>query len=182
MADYELLKKKFLALPITKIPKLSKRKFYTFQPRKIDKVDNCVKLQGKADWKPLGTWFAKGSTWLDFLYRECADLGYAWGYERAKLYTHVYEVELNESKIYAAKSEMDVLAFTNDFGIVVPSRGMRKYNSLIDWVKVTKKYSGILCPYRSWSWNFLWQESWDVSSGCVIHPSGVKKLKLVFGE
>ena len=58
--------------------------------------------------------------------------------------------------------------------------GKKGYDKMIDWPRVANDYAGIeICPYLSSKRNdddSFWYYGWDVASGCVWDPSGIKEL------
>lgn len=123
--------------------------------------------------KPKGVWYAYGKAWIDFLIQDDEDD--TWCKKRIACINWIYNIKLSD-KVLILKME--------DF----PDFEKKWANAArdgINWAGVARKYAGIdirLNPrmysenrqYHSyWSWN------WDVSSGCIWHPSGIKSVKLI---
>tara|TARA_Y100001970_G_scaffold271481_1_gene366919 strand:- start:45399 stop:45902 length:504 start_codon:yes stop_codon:yes gene_type:complete len=116
--------------------------------------------------KPTGLWYDCGNVWQEFCNIE---LG---GYSH-RGYDSVYEVFLNEEKILFITNDSEFDQFETEYG----RKG--KFELVIDWNLVSKKYAGIeICPYLpSKRQRHFWYYSWDVASGCIWHPDGIKNLK-----
>ena len=127
----------------------------------------------KDNFKPVGLWYACGDEWVDWLESEMqnwlADVKY------------VYEVVPNLPRILELDTENDVRAFGDQYGVP----GYRGAVDVIDWKSVGRLCDGIeICPYQ-WSLRMEretgWYYPWDVASGCIWRPAGLKSLRLVAG-
>ena len=116
--------------------------------------------------KPDGIWYDCGGEWKEFCE---TDLG---SYS-SRRYDTVFEVILNEENILFITNEGEFDRFEGEYG----RKG--RYELVIDWNEVSKKYAGIeICPYlRNKRMDHSWYYPWDVASGCIWHPDGVKEMK-----
>lgn len=174
LKNFETIKSKVLTMPAA-----AKKGRFHLSPDPIAKMGTTYRrLLGVADYKPRGLWYDLNGSWVDMLME---DAKYAmWALNRLDESNYVYKVTVDKSKILVINSVKKAVAFTNKYGVVLPSHGY-KYNFLINWKKVAREYDGIevrdCC--EDLDGTFLWFSYWDCSSGCVWNKSGVKKLKLV---
>jgi hypothetical protein len=119
--------------------------------------------------RPRGLWYGCGSDWLSF-----ADGAFE-KYEDGVSY--LYKIEPSES-VLRISNEDDFKTFYWHFSEPVK---VGSQNNPIDWQAVASEYSGIeICPYL-WSMRqeYDWYYGWDVASGCIWRPDGVKSIDLI---
>ena len=124
--------------------------------------------------KPEGLWYecqdGSSETWKEF-----CEFGLTAGYSK---YDSTYNVVLNDYEILFIPDEYHFEKFYKMYSVDHPSGP--KFDKMIDWPRVAKDYAGIeICPYLSSKRNdddSFWYYGWDVASGCVWDPSGVKEL------
>jgi hypothetical protein len=91
----------------------------------------------------------------------------------------VYEVVPNFPRILELDTENDIRAFSEQYGVP----GYRGAVDEIDWKSVGRLCDGIeICPYQ-WSLRMEsetgWYYAWDIASGCIWRPSGLKSFRVV---
>jgi hypothetical protein len=118
--------------------------------------------------KPEGLWYGFGSSWVDWVKSEMP------GWE-GKFY---YLLEVNESKILQLKNILQLEAFTEQYGVQDDLLKEFKF-FIIDWKKVSKKYSGIeINPYiHEARFKLTWYYPWDVASGCIWKEDAIKSFE-----
>tara|TARA_Y100001970_G_scaffold2942_1_gene3464 strand:- start:1204 stop:1773 length:570 start_codon:yes stop_codon:yes gene_type:complete len=131
--------------------------------------------------KPDGLWYecqdGSAETWEEFCNTGFGDDQY---YE--KKYDGQYNVILNDYEILFIPDEYHFEKFYKMYSVPHPADpdGKKGYDKQIDWPRVASDYAGIeICPYLSSKRNdddSFWYYGWDVASGCVWDPSGVKEL------
>ena len=116
--------------------------------------------------KPSGLWYGCGTEWLNF-----ADTGLP-GYLNNVNY--IYEIEISDSVLKIDSNE-DFDTFYWHFHQPY-SRG--SISNPINWPEVKGEYDGIeICPYLyKKRMDFDWYYPWDVASGCIWNPKGIKKI------
>lgn len=143
--------------------------------KKINNLENYTNQQKLTSLKPIGIWYAFGEQWLKWVYSE--EMFGSWGkdYDRYR-----YKIYVDESKILKLLTVQDITQFAQKY-----SYKDEPYNSLINWGKVTKNYSGFEVPnyfdsdiYKLRR-NYLWLYSLDVPSGCIWNPDAITKIKLI---
>ena len=150
--------------------KLDERKRYATSNMPIEAMyDTSSNLRDH--WKPSGLWYGCGDEWVDFLEDAIS--------HKFEEVAYVYEVELNIPKILKLNTVANILEFSKRFGSQV-SMGRTTY---IKWQEVAQMYDGIeICPYQYSLRDDArvdWYYPWDVASGCIWRPSGLKELRLV---
>jgi hypothetical protein len=140
---------------------ISKNKFEGFRP---------AKQREKAGYKPQGLWYACGDSWIEWTKSEQPD----W-LEKSK---YLYEISTTPS-ILVIDTPEKFKAFEEEYVDNGPNAD--KFSNWIDWVRVAKDYDGIeICPYRGdFREESDWYYTWDVASGCIWSPSGIKDVKLI---
>jgi len=128
--------------------------------------------------KPEGLWYecqdGSSTSWEEFCKYEMSS-----GYK----YDSTYEVILNDYEILFIPDEHHFEKFYKMYSVNHPADadGSKGYDKMIDWPKVASHYAGIeICPYRSdkrMDDDSFWYYGWDVASGCVWGPKGIKELK-----
>lgn len=145
---------------------VQKRVFYS--PKPFEGFRN-VGQDRKPTWKkPRGLWYSCGNSWKDFASNEMrGGMG---------KYSHMYEIEINPSKMLIIKDSKSFLAFEREFAISDP---MGFDDDKIDWYRVAQKYDGIeICPYLGqFRMDHFWYYSWDVASGCIWGSGAIKKVR-----
>ena len=140
-----------------------KRVFYS--PKPFEGFRN-VRQDRKPTWKkPRGLWYSCGNSWKEF----AEDWG---GMDN---YSHMYEIEINPSKMLFINDSYDFLQFEKEYAISDPT-GFE--DTRIDWYRVSQKYDGIeICPYLAqFRMDHFWYYSWDVASGCIWGRGAIKKV------
>jgi hypothetical protein len=97
---------------------------------------------------------------------------------------YIYRLTLG-TKILKLNTEDKVKAFSQKYLDSGPS----EYRALthryaINWPRVAMNYHGIEAAPYFWGlrWDYSWYSGWDVASGCVWNPKGIRKLTLVASE
>jgi len=166
--------------------------------------------QAKRHWKqdawpeqkPIGVWYACGSSWIDFVLRKQRSVNRlrrdAEAFERDGLEEvfaikqYVYRVKLDKSRFMVIRDEQTFDDFTEWYGQTKHSRLRPMYRWAIRWDAVAEDWDGIeICPLirsrhkRIWNESnprvFGWYHGWDVPSGCVWEPDsvlGVTEVKI----
>ena len=123
-------------------------------------------------WKPKGLWYGCGDAWVDWLESEMP--------EWLDRVLFVYEVIPNMSRVIELNTVDEIREFDEQFGQV--DRYSRRGTDYVRWPAVARFADGIeICPYQ---WRLRdsevgWYATWDVASGCIWRPSGVKELRLI---
>ena len=127
--------------------------------------------------KPNGLWYeckdGSSETWKEF-----CTIGMSTGYK----YDSTYNVVLNDYEILFIPDEHHFEKFYKMYSVNHPidPDGSKGFDKMIDWPKVASDYAGIeICPYLLSKRNdedSFWYYGWDVSSGCVWSPAGIKEL------
>tara|TARA_E500000331_G_scaffold274035_1_gene266101 strand:+ start:962 stop:1513 length:552 start_codon:yes stop_codon:yes gene_type:complete len=124
--------------------------------------------------KPEGLWYecqdGSSETWKEF-----CEFGLTSGYSK---YDSTYNVVLNDYEILFIPDEHHFDKFVKMYSVDHPSGP--QFDKMIDWPKVAEHYAGIeICPYLNSKRNdddAFWYYGWDVASGCVWNPVGLKEL------
>lgn len=129
--------------------------------------------KGFYDMKPIGLWYAIGSSWIDWCIGE----------EYGGIGIYIYEVELN--------SNANILFLDNKEDIFTISKKYKrkdeyfKYShfNYINWKEIMSDYDGIeVSPYfydLRLAFDLIWYSFWDVSSGCIWKANAKKKITLL---
>jgi len=125
--------------------------------------------QNSDGFKPTGLWYSCGDEWVDWLESEMP----SWLDE----VNYLYRIELDPEKIL-------FLEDPNHFKFL---KGMFESDDgySINWKKIQDKgFAGIeICPWQSsikWDIrNYAWYGGWDVASGCIWDPAGIKSFELI---
>jgi hypothetical protein len=137
-------------------------------------AQNGVPSEDRPIGKPDGFWYAFGDSWLYLTSHSYS--------ERYESYQHAYKVVVDRSKIVSIRNQDMLDDFNDEFTY---ETDMRDSPYLVDWVKVSQKYSGFEIP----AYNDLeisgdryirrnrWLVNWDVPSGVIWNPNAVLKLK-----
>ena len=133
------------------------------------KLDKETKYILREEAKPNGFWY------------QFKDSGLVWG--TLDWGKHIYELNIDISKIYTIKDEKDLIEFHNIYS--------RDNNYAIDWKAVSEFYSGFeiknYINIREKIGNdemykkYPWFTTFDFSSGCLWDLEIVKKIKY-FGK
>ena len=133
---------------------------------------NEVPSDNRPIGKPDGFWYAFGDSWLYFTeYNMTNDY-----YDALQ---HAYKVVVDKSKILSIRNQDMLDQFNDEFSV---ETDMRLFPYVIDWVKVTQRYSGFEIPcYNNIDTDTLvanrWLNLWDIPSGVIWNPDAVLKLK-----
>jgi len=127
--------------------------------------------------KPNGFWYecqdGSSETWKEF-----CTYGMSSGYR----YDSTYSVVLNDYNILFIPNKRHFEKFYKMYSVPHPADpdGTKGYDKQIDWPKVAEHYAGIeICPYlveKRMDDDSFWYYGWDVASGCVWDPSGIKEI------
>lgn len=128
--------------------------------------------------KPNGLWYecqdGSSSTWKEF-----CEFGLSSGYSK---YDSTYNVVLNDYNVLFIPDEHHFEKFYEMYSVnhQADPDGTKGFDKVIDWPKVAEHYAGIeICPYLSskrMDDDSFWYYGWDVASGCIWDPSGVKEI------
>jgi len=123
-------------------------------------------IQGNG-WKPKGFWYAFGTEWVDWVRSEMPE------WEKP----HLFKIDIDTTNILQLNNESDVHEFMEKYC----DDKIKKWNSEINWVKVSKDYSGFEIPdYREiyeYRDLYMWISSFDISSGCIWDLSLITNIK-----
>ena len=128
----------------------------------------------KVGMKPKGLWYEcqddSSETWKEF-----CDAGLTGGYRYDGTYNVVLEADGHYMLNIPDEHHFD--KFVKMYGVPHPVFPNDPEENIIDWPKVTEHYTGIeICPYLNSRRDVSWYYGWDVASGCVWDPSGIKEL------
>ena len=158
--------------PPSWIGRIDPSKRYTVSNAPITGVrDTSGQLETR--FKPVGLWYACGPEWIDWLESEMPN----W-LEGVRF---VYEVIPNFQRIIELGTPEHVREFDARFGEVDRYAGGHHTES-VRWREVGRLADGIeICPYQFSLRNSEvgWYYTWDVASGCIWRPGGLKELRLV---
>ena len=136
--------------------------------------------------KPEGLWYecqdGSSTSWKDF-----CDAGLSGGYHHSVSPSGVRSVRYDSSfNVVLADNGYHMLnipdvhsfdKFSEMYGVPHPVFPDDPEENMIDWPRVAKDYAGIeICPYLDSRRDIMWYYGWDVASGCVWDPSGIKEL------
>jgi hypothetical protein len=123
--------------------------------------------------KPVGLWYGCGAEWIEYMEDELpsmlADVRY------------LYEVIPNMDRIISLRTVEQVRKFDRDFGTNRYPGFERDGFEEVRWKEVARHADGIeICPYQ-WTLRTAidWYYAWDVASGCIWRPDGLRELRLV---
>jgi len=99
-------------------------------------------------------------------------------------YDSTYNVVLEGDGYYILNipDERHFEKFVKMYGVNHPADpdGTKGLDKMIDWPRVAEHYAGIeICPYLSskrMDDDAFWYYGWDVASGCIWSPKGIKEL------
>jgi hypothetical protein len=165
----------------TYFPLEGETKMRIHHSRSGTRVDDEPQISGfsqKIGNKPDGLWYecqdGSSESWETFC---------AWNLtDGANRYDSSYNVVLNDYEILFIPDEYHFEKFYQMYSVPHPADpdGTKGYDKQIDWPKVAEHYAGIeICPYLSSKRNdddSFWYYGWDVASGCIWDPSGIKEL------
>lgn len=121
--------------------------------------------------KPSGVWYGFGMNWVEFVTKEIP--------VRRKKY--LYEFEVDTSNMIILNSVKDVTEFTKEY--ISEKEHWMSSLGLINWERVSEKYSGIELPtYHSslrYKSGLHWYYPWDIASGCFWDSSVLKSITLM---
>lgn len=131
----------------------------------------------KENDKPNGLWYAVGEEWINWVKSEMPE----W---EGKF---LYKLELNFDKILHLKNAQDIDTFSKKFSITpeyfksIDPGGMGYNFYDVDWIRVSKEYSGIeISPYQyEQRFETRWYYGWDVASGCVWKKDAILDIKIL---
>ena len=145
--------------------------------RVADIHPQIANFEQKIGPKPNGLWYecqdGSSTSWKDFCSYEMSS-----GYK----YDQTYNVKLNDYEILFIPDEYHFERFYKMYSVNPPydADGSKGFDKMIDWPRVAREYAGIeICPYLSSKRHddlSFWYYGWDVASGCVWDPKGIKKL------
>jgi len=148
---------------------------YFFSPTQF--VGMRLEDQKPAYFKPTGLWYACGPEWLDWS-------EYNWT-SQVDDWRYLYKLTLGK-KILRLQTSQETVRFARKYATDVRGRSLREGVDLrglfnLDWPRVAERYNGIeICPYH-WGLRdeMLWYSTWDVASGCIWNPAGLRNVELV---
>jgi len=119
--------------------------------------------------KPKGLWYSVGFGWLDFTTSDFTGF-----YDKNKNVS-VFEFDVSDVNILHIKTYDEIVAFDEEY-----CAETSRYRNP-DWVRLSEKYDGIeISPYiYKARHDLFWYYGWDVASGCIWNPNGLKVKKLV---
>lgn len=145
--------------------------------------------QSASHIKPIGLWFALGDEWLHFIIdNDFTDTKYK----------YLYEVTVDKTKMLIINDLKELYDFSKKYGVTD-----KEEVQYINWQKVvntTKQYGILIHPniksilfrYKNnidSNFDFLeyfkgmeWYLTWDVSSGVVWNPKGIKSFRLIYKQ
>lgn len=128
------------------------------------------KQREKPGYKPEGLWYACGDEWIEWTKSEMP--------EWLKEYKYLYEISITD-RVLKIDTPEKFKAFEEEYVDNGPNAD--KFSNWIDWARVAKDYDGIeICPYRDkFRMKSDWYYTWDVASGCIWSPGGIKDIKLI---
>lgn len=134
-------------------------------------AQNGVPSEDRPIGKPDGFWYAFGDSWLYFTSHSMTG--------RYDASQHAYKVVVDKSKIISIHNQDMLDDFNNEFSF---ETDMRQFPYLIDWGKVSQRYSGFEIPcYDDINFQEIrrnrWLYLWDVPSGVIWNPNAVLKIK-----
>lgn len=137
---------------------------------KTFRINKKRKYQQTVDHKPSGFWLSSQgclSSWDSWCKRECFNL------RGLKVKKH-YTVEMNN--VLQILNEKQMHDFVKEYGVSPYGSSIKYY--LIDWAKVSEKYSGIYIPYNyKLRFEYSFYYAWDVDSVCIWDLSILKNKK-----
>lgn len=153
--------------------------------KKINK--QIVNKKQKTYFKPNGIWYAKNNEWIKWA-KKNIDQTYKYNYKITILHTDLQHP--TKSKILLINTKRELVDFTIKYGTLVNLEIDDMI--LINWKKVANDYGGIevkkmsssvskkLIDYFNIKNNcFLWNYSFDITSGCVWNFNAVKSFEII---
>ena len=122
-------------------------------------------MPNKMPSKPRGgLWYAPGKEWIDFLY-----------YNMNKwTFGNFHELYPNYSTMLVLKTPADVQMFRSKYGT-----DEKWFDSIAaDWAAIARDYSGMQIMDAAFERNLF--DGWDVPSGVIWDPNGLKGSRLLF--
>ncbi len=125
------------------------------------------------EFKPVGLWYAMGSSWIEWCLGENFN----------GIGKYVYEIQLDDrSNILFLDTKDKVLDFSKKY-----KKTEYPYNQfgsvMIDWNRVKNEYDGIeINPYfysLRLSFNLIWYYGWDIPSGCIWKARAKRKINFL---
>ena len=125
--------------------------------------------------KPEGMWYGVGTSWIEWVESEMPE----------KAHDNVFKLDIDESKVLLIDdySKFDVFEkeYSTDLLEVLGVNsllGRIGFNNMIDWKKVSEKWSGIeISPYLyKYRLQKFWYYGWDCASGVIWKPDAIKKI------
>ncbi len=144
---------------------------------RVDGEPQLSNFKQKIGAKPNGLWYecqdGSSENWKDF-----CTTGFSSGYK----YDGTYNIALNDYEILFIPNEHYFEKFYKMYSTNHPADpdGTKGLDKMIDWPRVANDYAGIeICPYldsKRMDDDSFWYYGWDVASGCVWSPAGIKEL------
>ena len=124
--------------------------------------------QKSSGLKPTGLWYSCGDEWVEWLESEMP----SW----LNRVNYLYRIEVNQERILTLRNPKDFEFLKDNFN---SDDGFG-----VNWKKIQDEgYAGIeICPRQSsikQNYDYLWYSGWDVASGCIWDPAGIKGFKLI---
>jgi hypothetical protein len=119
--------------------------------------------------KPRGLWYGVGFGWLDFTISDFTSF-----YDKNKNVS-VFEFDVSGVNLLHITNFDELIAFDKEY-----CDSTERFRNP-DWVRLAKEYDGIeIAPYiYKGRFEILWYYGWDVASGCIWDPKGLKIKKVL---
>ena len=132
------------------------------------------KQREKPGYKPEGLWYACGDEWIEWTKSEMP--------EWLKEYKYLYEISITD-RVLKIDTPEKFKDFESKYSASRNGDESGRYSEkFINWASVAKDYDGIeICPYMGQfrMGSSDWYYPWDVASGCIWSPGGIKDVKLI---
>lgn len=109
--------------------------------------------------KPLGLWYGFGNSWIKWVESNMPE----WKFK------NYFALKVNIKNILVIGNKKALEDFNKEFQL-------DKF--AINWLEVTKKYSGIEFPTDN-IFNSDWTSTWDIASGCIWDSKAIKNIKKI---
>ena len=119
--------------------------------------------------KPRGLWYGVGFGWIDFTISDFTSF-----YDKDKNVS-VFEFDVNSVNLLRITNFDELVAFDKEY-----CNSTERYRNP-DWTRLEKEYDGIeIAPYiYKGRFEIFWYYGWDVASGCIWNPKGLKIKKVM---
>ena len=152
-----------------------------YQNGKFIGNSNDIILQSM-QMKPIGFWYSIKDGWIGF------------NFDKDDEENIIYETDLNMYELVISPNSFTdlnnpdqnkiLLLNNHEFGnFEMKYTKTNYYNEIskIDWLKVSKDYSGIELPQLNGRYRMqhMWSSTWDIPSGCIWNVVCIDLLKLI---